>query len=236
MWKATVTVSDDQYAVFNRSEYACTNQLSEYAVLDRELDTPYPMEVDTPHRYVVSSLMDTAYWLSEQPYLISSMDNDLYPYMLTAITGWRWVVGHGFRLAVYKCARSIECRSALGKVISMATNKGIQQGLEDGVVHGGDGRSLSQIEAYDPDTEGKYVAVVSEFENVYFPLLDELEISVPIYSESGSIEREMLLSDAILAICESDERRRLCPPLTSTLGLVSSSVPSHGSSLGVADY
>ncbi|GJS13944.1 hypothetical protein Tco_0408416 [Tanacetum coccineum] len=65
------------------------NQLNEYAVLDRELDTPYPMEVDTPysdfdqnsglevglirriqgldttHGYAVSSLMDTTYWSSE---------------------------------------------------------------------------------------------------------------------------------------------------------------------------
>ncbi|GKE03435.1 hypothetical protein Tco_1395453, partial [Tanacetum coccineum] len=50
------------------------------------------------------------------------MDDDLYPYMLTAIAGRRWVVGHGFRLAVHKCAKSIECQSALGKVISMAIN------------------------------------------------------------------------------------------------------------------
>ncbi|GKC48277.1 hypothetical protein Tco_1065999 [Tanacetum coccineum] len=74
------------------------------------------------------------------------MDNDLYPHMLTDIAGRRWVVRHGFRLVVYKCARSVECRSALGK-----------------------------IEAYDLEVEGKYVAAVFEFENVSFPLLDELE-------------------------------------------------------------
>nr|GEV02992.1 hypothetical protein [Tanacetum cinerariifolium] len=43
------------------------------------------------------------------------MDNDLYPHILTAVVGQRWVVGHGIRLAVHKCARSVECRSALGK-------------------------------------------------------------------------------------------------------------------------
>ncbi|GKE78870.1 hypothetical protein Tco_1544990, partial [Tanacetum coccineum] len=63
------------------------------------------------------------------------MDNDLYLHMLTAIARRRWVVRHGIRLAVYKCARSVECHSALGKVISIAINKGIQQGLEAGVVH-----------------------------------------------------------------------------------------------------
>ncbi|GKB75434.1 hypothetical protein Tco_0942329 [Tanacetum coccineum] len=102
------------------------------------------------------------------------MDNDLYPHMLTVITGWRWVVGHSFRLAVHKCARSLECRSALGKVISMAINKGIQEGLEAGVGHGRAGRSLTQIEAYDPEVKGKYVATVSEFKCVSFPLFDEL--------------------------------------------------------------
>ncbi|GKG31941.1 hypothetical protein Tco_0426891, partial [Tanacetum coccineum] len=96
------------------------------------------------------------------------IDNDIYPHMLTAIAGRRWVVGHGFRLAVYKCARAVECRSALGKVISMAINKGIQQGLDAGIIHGKAGRSLAQVEAYDPEVEGKYVAAVSEFKGVSF--------------------------------------------------------------------
>ncbi|GJS34886.1 hypothetical protein Tco_0533268, partial [Tanacetum coccineum] len=201
------------------------------------------------------------------------MDNDLYPHMLIAIAGRRWVVGHGFRLAIYKCACSVECRSALGKVILMAINKGIQQGLEAGVVHGKAGRSLTQIEAYDPEIKGKYVAAVSEFEGVSFPLLDELEslkdsplalimfvlilkddqgnidatpefarfqpsldqVTVPVYSESGSVDREILLSDAIPAIRQSAERRGLCPPSSSTLGGAFGSAPPD-SSLGVADY
>ncbi|GJT94018.1 hypothetical protein Tco_1082863 [Tanacetum coccineum] len=173
------------------------------------------------------------------------MDNDLYPHMLTAIAGRRWVVGHG-----------------------------IQQGLEAGVVHGKAGRSLTQIEAYDPKVEGKYVVAVFEFEGVSFPLLDDLEslkdspfalimsalilkdgqgdtdatpefawfqpsldeVAVLIYSESGSVDREMLLSDAIPAIRQSVERRGLCPPSSSALGGTFGSAPSHDSSLGVMDY
>ncbi|GJY59520.1 hypothetical protein Tco_0459412, partial [Tanacetum coccineum] len=34
------------------------------------------------------------------------MENDLYLHMLTVVAGQRWVIGHGFRSAVYKCARS----------------------------------------------------------------------------------------------------------------------------------
>nr|GFC27993.1 hypothetical protein [Tanacetum cinerariifolium] len=35
-------------------------------------------------------------------------DEELYPHMLTAIVGRRWVIGHGLRLAVMKYAESIE--------------------------------------------------------------------------------------------------------------------------------
>ncbi|GJT29718.1 calcineurin B-like protein 4 [Tanacetum coccineum] len=48
----SVTVLDKQYAVFNGTEYAALIFLNEYAVLDRKLDTPYPMEVDTSYRFI----------------------------------------------------------------------------------------------------------------------------------------------------------------------------------------
>ncbi|GJZ82670.1 hypothetical protein Tco_0647843 [Tanacetum coccineum] len=40
---------DDRYAVSNRSGYAVLICWDEYVVLDRKLDTPYPMEVDTSY-------------------------------------------------------------------------------------------------------------------------------------------------------------------------------------------
>ncbi|GJT16721.1 hypothetical protein Tco_0875427 [Tanacetum coccineum] len=57
--------SDDQHAISNGSGYAILICWDKYAVLDRDLDTPYPMEEDTPHKYTISSLMDIAYWSSE---------------------------------------------------------------------------------------------------------------------------------------------------------------------------
>nr|GEW08215.1 transposase (putative), gypsy type [Tanacetum cinerariifolium] len=39
-------------------------------------------------------------------------DEELYPHMLTAIAGRRWVIGHGLRLAMMKCAESLEMRQA----------------------------------------------------------------------------------------------------------------------------
>ncbi|GJT69835.1 hypothetical protein Tco_1029121 [Tanacetum coccineum] len=57
------------------SGYAVLISLNEYAVLDRKLDTPYPIEVDTPYlaidqdsgRKPIGSIrriqgLDTAYW------------------------------------------------------------------------------------------------------------------------------------------------------------------------------
>ncbi|GJT90420.1 hypothetical protein Tco_1079265 [Tanacetum coccineum] len=47
--KILVTVPGNQYAVSNGSGYAVLISLDEYAVLDKKLDMPYPMEVDTPY-------------------------------------------------------------------------------------------------------------------------------------------------------------------------------------------
>ncbi|GKF00441.1 hypothetical protein Tco_0023791, partial [Tanacetum coccineum] len=44
--------SDDQYVVSNGSGYAVLISWDEYAILDRKLDTPYPMELDTPYLIV----------------------------------------------------------------------------------------------------------------------------------------------------------------------------------------
>nr|GEW44561.1 hypothetical protein [Tanacetum cinerariifolium] len=133
------------------------------------------------------------------------MDNDLYPHMLTAIAGRRWVVRQGFRLAVHKCARSIKCRSALGKVISMAINKGIQEGLEAGVIHGRAGRSLTYIKAYDPGVEGEGNTDINPEFARFQPSLDQVV---------------------------SAERRGLCSPSSSAPDGASGFVPPNDSYIG----
>ncbi|GJS75446.1 hypothetical protein Tco_0725327 [Tanacetum coccineum] len=95
--------------------------------------------------------------------------------MLTAVAGRRWIIGHGFRLAVMKCAQSTECRVTLGKVILLAIDKGFQEGLEAGIEHGKAGKSLSKVAAYDFGVEVAYVAAVNELESMPLPLLEQLE-------------------------------------------------------------
>nr|GEZ96532.1 hypothetical protein [Tanacetum cinerariifolium] len=50
-------------------------------------------------------------------------DEELYPYMLTAITRRRWVIRHGLRLAMMKCAESLEMRQAFADVVSAVVAK-----------------------------------------------------------------------------------------------------------------
>nr|GEY11266.1 putative 1-phosphatidylinositol-3-phosphate 5-kinase FAB1C [Tanacetum cinerariifolium] len=73
-------------------------------------------------------------------------DEELYPHMLTAIAGCRWVIGHGLRLAMMKCAESLEMRQAFADVLSARVAK-----------------------------EAKFVATLQSLKDLKYPLLDQLE-------------------------------------------------------------
>ncbi|GKA99971.1 hypothetical protein Tco_0827965 [Tanacetum coccineum] len=169
------------------------------------------------------------------------MDTDLYPYMLTAIVRRRWFIGHGIRLVVMKCAQSSECRSALGKfggvTISLAINKGIQQGLEAKVEHGKAGRSLAQVEAYDPDVEkGDHSDADLSPEFLKLQPVSS-QVTVPVYSEigsscgPGSVSGEILLSYVIATLRGHAEKRKVVVPS----GVVASG-SSQDNTLAIADY
>ncbi|GKE65582.1 hypothetical protein Tco_1519743 [Tanacetum coccineum] len=102
-------------------------------------------------------------------------DEELYPHMLTAIAGRRWVIGHGLRLAVMKCAESIELRRAFANVVSAGIAKGMSEGLEYGVTQGEAKLDLAAIEAYDPEADDKYVAALHALKDLKYPLIDQLE-------------------------------------------------------------
>nr|GEU95874.1 hypothetical protein [Tanacetum cinerariifolium] len=74
-------------------------------------------------------------------------DEELYPHILTAIAGRGWVVGHGLRLAMMK----------------------------SWVEHGQAQLTVESIEAYDPETEAKFVAALQSLKDLKYPLLDQLE-------------------------------------------------------------
>nr|GEW15811.1 transposase (putative), gypsy type [Tanacetum cinerariifolium] len=124
-------------------------------------------------------------------------DEELYPHMLTAIAGRRWVIGHGLRLAVMKCAESSEMRHSFADVVSARLAKGMSEGLKHGTEHGRVGRDLVDIEAYDPEADSKYVKALDDLKDLKYALVDQLEklkdapidmIMASLYLESDSGE------------------------------------------------
>ncbi|GJZ44884.1 hypothetical protein Tco_0592480 [Tanacetum coccineum] len=61
-------------------------------------------------------------------------DEELYPHMLTAIAGRRWVIGHGMCLAMMKCAESMELRQWFSNVVSLDCQRN-REGKVGGMPH-----------------------------------------------------------------------------------------------------
>ncbi|GJV86047.1 hypothetical protein Tco_1525945 [Tanacetum coccineum] len=131
---------------------------------------------------VVSSLRSQKDGLVDQ---VAKLDADLlemalhleekfYPHLLTTISGRRWLLTHGLKLAFVKCLNSQEYLSALGAAISRAIEKGMQDGLSAGIVHRKEGRSLANVAAYNPVAKADYNSSLQRFREVDFHLLSEL--------------------------------------------------------------
>nr|GEW27166.1 hypothetical protein [Tanacetum cinerariifolium] len=170
-------------------------------------------------------------------------DEELYPYMLTAIAGRRWVIRHGLRLAVMKCE------------------------------HGKASLSLETIEAYDPEAEAKYIAALHALKDLKYPIVDQLEslkdapmdvimaslhlksdtgndapqwirelrpsssqLKVPVYPEvrdptdPWACKEDILLADAIAANVSRAEKKKKCRVVCRTHGVGSA---HHARSDGV---
>nr|GEW92493.1 transposase (putative), gypsy type [Tanacetum cinerariifolium] len=92
-----------------------------------------------------------------------------------AISGRRWIIGNGLRLAMMKCAESLEMRQAFADVVSAGVAKGMSKGLKHGVEHGQARLTVESIEAYDPEAEAKFVAALQSLKDLKYHLLDQLE-------------------------------------------------------------
>nr|GEV20322.1 reverse transcriptase domain-containing protein [Tanacetum cinerariifolium] len=114
---------------------------------------------------------------ARQDALSIDFDEELYPHMLTAIVGRRWMIGHGLRLIVMKRGESTELRQALADVVSAGIAKG------RGKIYCGPScfeeskaqLRLESIEAYDPEAEAKYVVALQVLKDLKYPLVDQLE-------------------------------------------------------------
>ncbi|GKG12903.1 hypothetical protein Tco_0347140, partial [Tanacetum coccineum] len=81
----------------------------------------------------------------------SRLEGEFYPTYLTTLAGRRWLLTHRIYLALLKCLKSPEYQGILGHALGRAVDFGMQEGLEAGHEHGIAGRSLSAIDAYNPE-------------------------------------------------------------------------------------
>ncbi|GJQ99625.1 hypothetical protein Tco_0522610 [Tanacetum coccineum] len=103
------------------------------------------------------------------------IDEELYPHMLTVIAGRRWVIGHGLRLAVMKCAESSKIRQTFANVVSAGLAKGMSEGLKYDIEHRKAGRDLADVEAYDPEANNKLVKALQDLKDLKYLMVDQLE-------------------------------------------------------------
>nr|GEZ60555.1 hypothetical protein [Tanacetum cinerariifolium] len=171
-------------------------------------------------------------------------DEELYPHMLIAIAGRRWVIGHGLRLAVMKYDESLEMRQAFADVVSTRIAKGMSEGLRHGVEYGHAQLNVESIEAYDPEAEAKFVAALQALKDLKYPLLDQLEglkdapidLTIPVYPEvrdprnPWAYKEEMKLADAIAAYISRAVKKKKCRIVCRTHGVGSA---HHARSDGV---
>nr|GEW20197.1 transposase (putative), gypsy type [Tanacetum cinerariifolium] len=136
-------------------------------------------------------------------------DEELYPHMLTAIAGRRWVIGHGLRLAMMKCGESTKLRQVFADVVFAGIAKGMSEELKYGVEHGKANIDLEAIEAYDPEAETKYVRDPKD---------------------PWAFKEEILLADAIAANVSRVEKKKKCRVVCRTHGIGSA---HHARSDGV---
>nr|GEW62123.1 hypothetical protein [Tanacetum cinerariifolium]GEY65441.1 hypothetical protein [Tanacetum cinerariifolium] len=170
-------------------------------------------------------------------------DEELYPHMLTAIAGRRWVVGHGLRLAMMKCVESLEMRQAFADVVSAGVAKGMIGGLE-GCTDGCNYGCLISGERHWGDAP-QYICDLR---------LSSSQLTIPVYLEvrdprnPWAYKEEMKLSNVIAANISRAQKKKKCHTVCRTHGVgsahharsdgVSMSVPTvvpHGLALLLVD-
>ncbi|GJX35720.1 hypothetical protein Tco_0247277 [Tanacetum coccineum] len=90
------------------------------------------------------------------------LEEKFYRHLLTTISGHRWLLSYGMKLAIVNCLNSHEYLSALGAAISKAIEKGMKDGLSAGITHGKEGRVLTDVAAHNPSVEVDYISALQQ--------------------------------------------------------------------------
>nr|GEV90053.1 hypothetical protein [Tanacetum cinerariifolium] len=142
-------------------------------------------------------------------------DEELYPHMLTAIAGRRWMIERGLRLAVMKCGESIELRQAFADVVSAGIAKGMSvKNLKYPIVDQLEGLKDAPMDVImaslhlENDTGDDAPQWVCDLHPSYS------QLTVPVYPEvrdpidPWACKEEILLADAIAANVSRAEKKK----------------------------
>nr|GEV05970.1 putative transposase (putative), gypsy type [Tanacetum cinerariifolium] len=149
----------------------------------------------------VYALDTTCFGLCDQ---VAKLDADLlemalyleeifYPHLLATISGRRWLLTYGLKLAVVKCLNSQGYLSALGAAVRCAIEKVMQDELSAGIDHGKAGRSLANVVAYNLATKADYNSALQRLRE---PDVDQLMLHV-YWTEDQVVLGETSLSFAL---------------------------------------
>ncbi|GJU05491.1 hypothetical protein Tco_1121921 [Tanacetum coccineum] len=103
------------------------------------------------------------------------LEEKFYPHLLTTISGHMWLLTHGIELAIINCLHSPEYLSALRAAVGKAIEKGMQDGLSAGIIHGKEGMVLTDVDAHNSFAEADYISALQQLQSVNFSLLSKLK-------------------------------------------------------------
>nr|GEX49942.1 hypothetical protein [Tanacetum cinerariifolium] len=143
---------------------------------------------------------------------------ELYPHMLTAIAGRRWVIGHGLRLVVMKCSESLDMRQAFADVVSVGITKALQalKDLKYPLLE-----QLKGLKDAPIDVIMASLYLESGTEEDDLPYIRDLcpssfQLTIPVYPEvrdprnPWAYKEEMKLADAIAANISRAKKKKKC--------------------------
>ncbi|GKC26086.1 hypothetical protein Tco_1033380 [Tanacetum coccineum] len=160
----------DQVRELEVSSSGLQEKLSNYENLTKRLEEFQDAQLKIVNDKLHADFVEMALHLEEKFSL----------HLLTTIYGRRWLLTHGMKLASIKCLNSPEYLSALGAAIGKAIEKGMQDGLAVGIMHGKEGRELTDVDAHNPSAESNKDASVEMVMNILRledPLAEKLRLS-----------------------------------------------------------
>nr|GEW99781.1 hypothetical protein [Tanacetum cinerariifolium] len=163
-------------------------------------------------------------------------DKEIYPHMLTAIAGRRWVIGRGLRLTMMKYDESLELRQAFVDPVSARIAKGLSEGLRHRLEHALKNLKyplVDQLEGLkDASIDVIMAALYLESDTgddapQYICDLrpSSSQLSIPVYLEERdpqnpwACKEEMVLADAIAANISRAEKKKKCRIVCRTDGV-----------------